>query len=67
MKRIHDYYVLGLRFNGEGRGFAIGFDSEYMAYFVANRLLFGLAKVVNDYQLECWYPEYYHCLISKTI
>lgn len=65
-KRIYNYYVLSLRFNGEGRGFAIGFDSEYLANFVAYRLMLGFARVVNDYQLECWYPSYYHHLISQT-
>lgn len=67
MKRIHNYYVIGLRFNGKGRGFAIGFDEAYLAYFVANRLLLGLARVVNDYQLESWFPDYYQEIISKTI
>lgn len=65
-RRIHDYYVLSFRFNGKGKGIALGFDSEYAAYFVASRIFLGFAKVASDYQLESWYPEYYHNLISKT-
>lgn len=64
--RMHNYYVLSLRFNGAGKGFALGFDSEYSAHFVASRILLGFASVVDDYTLESRYPTYYHNLISKT-
>lgn len=67
MKGIKNYYVISLRFDGYGRGFAWGFDDEYKAYFVANRLLLGFANVISDYQLESWYPQYYHHLVSKTL
>lgn len=66
MKRIYDFYVVSLRFDGHGHGFAWGFDDEYKAYFVASRLLLGLANVISDYQMESWYPEYYHHLVSQT-
>lgn len=68
MKRHHlkDYYVLSLRFDGNGKGFAIGFDSEYSAYLFARLLMIGFADVVTDYQLEQRYPSYFHQLISNT-
>lgn len=67
MKRIRNFYVVSLRFNGRGRGFAWGFDDEYIAYFVASRILLGFANVLDDYQLERFYPEYYQHIISQTI
>lgn len=67
MKRIHDFYVVSLRFNGRGRGFCWGFDDEYTANYIASRLLLGFANVITDYQLESWYPQYYHHLVSKTL
>ena len=67
MKKLKNYYVLSYNFNGANKGFAIGFDSEYIAFFVAKRLMCGLADVVSDWQLEDRYPSYFHNLISKTI
>ena len=65
-KRIHNFYVISPRFDGHGRGFAWGFDDEFLAYFVATRLLLGFANVLDDYQIERYYPEYYQHIISKT-
>lgn len=66
MKTVKDYYVLSFNFNGMGRGFALGFSSEYSAYFFARYILFGFAQVVEWWQLEDRFPSYYHELISKT-
>lgn len=64
--KIKNYYVVSLRFDGLGKGFAIGIDEEWLAYFIATRCLLGLADVLTDYQLEVKYPFYYHKLCSKT-
>lgn len=64
--RIHNYYVLSLRFNGRGRGFAIGFDSYKMANYFAAFVLVGFADIITDYDLESRFPTYYHNLISHT-
>lgn len=66
MLKIKDFYVCSFNFNGHGRGFAWGFNDEWLAYFVARRVLFGFADVLTDWQLECRYPSYFHNLISKT-
>lgn len=67
MIHLKNFYVVSLRFNGSGKGFAIGVDSEYLAYFLARRVFFGLADVLTDWQLENRYPSYYHSLVSRTI
>lgn len=64
--KIHDYYVCSYRFNGLGKGFAIGLDDEWLAYFIAGRLLLGFADVLTEWQLENRYPTYFHNLVSKT-
>lgn len=66
MKHIKNYYIVSLRFNGFGKGFAIGVDEEWLAYFIASRCLLGLADVLTDWQLEIKFPHYYHKLVSKT-
>ena len=67
MKRIRNFYVISARFNGRGRGFAWGFDDEYLAHYVASRLLLGFANVIDDFQMETYYPEYYQHIVSQTI
>lgn len=66
MKRLKNFYVVSYRFDGKGRGFAIATDSDWLAYFIAKRLLLGFADVLSDWQLENRYPRYFHQLISKT-
>lgn len=65
--RIYNYYVLSLNFNGKGKGFAIGFDSEYLARIFSIYCLLGTGDIVPDYYLEKYYPEYYHSKIAKTL
>lgn len=59
-KRIYNYYVTSHRFNGAGRGFAIGFDSEKAAHIFADIILFGWADVLADWQLEREFPDWFH-------
>lgn len=66
MKRIHDYYVVSYRFDGQGRGFSFGCNSEATAYLFVRLFLFGFGQVLEWWQLEDRYPAYYHKLISKT-
>lgn len=63
-KRIYDYYVVSARFNGRGRGFAIGFDSEKAAHIFADVILFGWGQVLADWQVERDYPTWYHSRVS---
>lgn len=65
--RIYDYYVLSARFDGNGHGFAIGFDNELAAHLFATYVLIGFANVVSDYYMEKRFPQYYHDKISKTL
>ena len=67
MKRLKNYYVCSYNFNGLGKGFALAVDDEWLAYFIASRLLLGFADVLTDFQLEYRYPNYYHELVSQTI
>ena len=64
--RIHNYYVTSLRFNGAGRGFAIGFDSRKSAYYFAAFILLGFADILSDYDLEGRFPSYFHNLVNQT-
>lgn len=64
--RIHDFYVVSHQFNGQGKGFAIGIDSEYAAWILCRVCLFGFGDVLSDWQLETRFPTYYHNLISRT-
>lgn len=41
-----NYYVTSYRYNGRGRGFAVGFDSRRAAYYFATFCLFGFAEVL---------------------
>ena len=66
MKTIKNHYVTSLRFNGQGRGFAIGFDSYYKAKLFAITFLFGFADIITEAQLEDKFPAYFHYLVSKT-
>lgn len=65
--RIYNYYVLSARFDGNGRGFAIGFDNETAAHLFATYVLVGFSSVVSDYYMEMRYPQYYHDKISRTL
>ena len=58
--RIYNYYVISARFNGLGRGFAIGFDDERAAHIFCDYFLFGWGQVLADWQLEKRFPEWYH-------
>lgn len=64
--RIYNYYVLSPRFNGRGKGFAVGFDEYLAARIFATYFLLGTGNVVSDYTLEYNFPTYYHNLISHT-
>lgn len=55
--RIHNYYVTSYRYNGRGRGFAVGFDSEKAAYVFATFVLFGFAEVMTWNDFENRYPD----------
>ena len=57
-KRQKNYYVISYRFNGRGRGFAIGFDSRFAAYAFATWFLFGFAEVLEWWQFENRFPDY---------
>ena len=56
--KTHNYYVTSYRFNGRGRGFAIGFDSERAAWIFAMWFLFGFAEVLPWWEFENRYPNY---------
>lgn len=62
--RIYNYYVLSSRFDGEGRGFAVGFDSEKAAYVFANYFLLGFCRVVPDWLVERDYPRWFYGHVS---
>lgn len=64
---LKNYYVISLRFNGRGKGFAVGFDTKKAAYYFATFILFGFGDVLEDWQLETRFPRYFHDKISKTI
>lgn len=66
MAHLKNYYVVSLRFNGLGKGFAIGVDDEWTAIFLARVCFLGLADVLTEYQLELKYPTYFHQIVSKT-
>lgn len=57
-KRDYNYYVTSARFNGRGRGFAVGFDSRKAAYTFAMIILFGFAEVVSWHEFENRYPNF---------
>lgn len=59
-QRIYNYYVTSHRFNGGGRGFAIGFDSEKVAHVFADYVLFGWGTVKADWQIERDFPDWFH-------
>lgn len=59
-QRIYDFYVISARFNGRGRGFAIGFDSEKAAHVFADFFLFGWGEVKADWQMERDFPTWFH-------
>lgn len=66
MKRIKNHYVISLRFDGLGHGFAIGFDSYYSAKLFAIYCLCGFADIITEAELEYRYPAYFHHLVSQT-
>lgn len=53
----YNYYVTSYRYNGRGRGFAVGFDSERAAYTFATFVLFGFAEVLPWWEFENRYPH----------
>lgn len=55
--RTYNYFVTSARFNGRGRGFAVGFDSEKAAYIFATFFLFGFAEVIPWNEFENRYPN----------
>lgn len=57
-KRTFNYYVTSANFNGRGRGFAVGFDSEKAAYIFATFFLFGFAEVMYWNEFENRYPNF---------
>jgi len=63
-QRIYNFYVLSPRFDGEGRGFAIGFDDVKAAHVFADYFMLGFGKVVDDYYLESNFPKYYYDHVS---
>lgn len=63
-QRIYNFYVTSHRFNGGGRGFAIGFDSEKAAYVFAEIVLFGWGCVKADWQMEREFPAWYHSRVT---
>lgn len=63
-QRIYNFYVLSHRFDGHGRGFAVGFDSEKAAHVFANYCLFGWAYVQADWQVERNFPEWYQSRVT---
>lgn len=62
--RIYNFYVTSHRFNGAGRGFAIGFDDERAAHIFADYVLFGWASVLADWQVEKKFPTWFHGHVS---
>ena len=50
--KTHNYYVTSANFNGQGRGFAIGFDDYKAAQVFAGILLFGFAEVLTWYEYD---------------
>lgn len=66
MKQVKNYYVLSHRFNGQGSGFAIGFNRRAMAVLFACFALLGFAQVLSDFELELRFPAFYHHLVSFT-
>ena len=59
-KRIYDFYVISPRFNGAGKGFAIGFDSIKAAQFFSAYFLLGFGRVIYDWQMEKQFPDWYY-------
>ena len=51
-EKTHNYYVTSANYNGRGRGFAVGFDSQKAAYVFATFVLFGFAEVMTWYDFE---------------
>lgn len=64
---LKNYYAVSLRFNGHGKGFAVGFDTKKAAYYFVTFILLGFGDVLEDWQLENRFPKYFHDKISKTI
>lgn len=56
--RPHNYLVSSANFNGRGRGFAVGFDSEKAAYIFASFFLFGFAEVMPWHEFDNRYPNF---------
>lgn len=55
--RTYNYFVTSAHYNGRGRGFAVGFDSERSAYAFATWLLFGFAEVLPWWEFENRFPQ----------
>lgn len=64
--KIYNYYVISARFDGQGKGFALGFNNQLSAMLFCNYVCMGFASIVPDYYLEEFYPQYYHNLVAKT-
>ena len=54
------YVVISARFDGHGHGFAVGFDSRKAADYFATFCLFGFAEVLEWWQFENRYPDYFN-------
>lgn len=57
MKQPKNYFVTSARYNGRGRGFAVGFDSRKAAYTFATFVLFGFAEVLPWWEFENRYHQ----------
>ena len=57
-EKVHNYFVTSANFNGRGRGFAVGFDSERAAYAFATWVLFGFAEVLPWWEFENRFPDF---------
>ena len=58
-EKSHNYYVTSFRYNGRGRGFAVGFNSRRAAYYFATFVLFGFAEVLPWWEFENRYNKNY--------
>ena len=56
-KKPHNYYVTSANYNGRGRGFALGFDSQKAAYYFTTFCLLGFAEVLPWWEFENRYPN----------
>lgn len=55
-----NYFVTSAHFDGQGRGFAVGFSSRRAAYYFASFILFGFAEVLSWDAFFEKYPHYFN-------